>query len=583
MRRFLTVLLLAAACAGASAQTPTSDRTQRLNPDDYIFPVQQTSRLFSANFGELRPGHFHAGVDIKTDGEEGHPLVAVADGYVSRMTVSAGGYGRALYLTLNNGTTAVYGHLQRFRKDLEEHLRQERYARRTNGVDLWFTADRWPVRQGDVIGYAGNSGSSMGPHLHYEIRDTPTQRLHNVVREGIVRPQDNLPPRILRVHYVEVDTLGGVPVRGPVESYAVVRDAGGSYRLTRGEPVGVGRRGYFIVEASDRRNGVYNTFGLWRVEARIDGKPCFEYRMDGFTHDLSRCCDAVSCYALKIGSRNEVIRLAQLAGTPDAFYPVMEERGLVRTEPGQRRRFRIETEDDCGNRSSLEFTIVGRQTAFRAEADSTAVAVFPGRNSVLRIDDEAEIRIQKGSLYEPLFVRPERLDMPQSRAGLVVLSSAYRFLEPTTPLYSPALVTIHAQVPPSLRLRTVLAGRTVKGGLYCVGGTYSNGAVTAVTRTTGQLLVVADTLPPTVRPLFTEGVSLSTAEGLRFRVSDNFSGIASWTLRIDGQWVPCDRFPMKGTLVHLFDQPASRRRHTYELTVRDACGNSATHSGSFVR
>lgn len=576
-------MLLAATCAGASAQTPTSDRAKRLNPDDYIFPVQQTSRLFSANFGELRPGHFHAGVDIKTDGEEGHPLVAVADGYVSRMTVSAGGYGRALYLTLSNGTTAVYGHLQRFRKDLEEHLRQERYARRTNGVDLWFTADRWPVRQGDVIGYAGNSGSSMGPHLHYEIRDTPTQRLHNVVREGIVRPQDNLPPRILRVHYVEVDTLGGVPVRGPVESYAVVRDADGSYRLTRGEPVGVGRRGYFIVEASDRRNGVYNTFGLWRVEARIDGKPCFEYRMDGFTHDLSRCCDAVSCYALKIGSRNEVIRLAQLAGAPDAFYPVMEERGLVRTEPGQRRRFRIETEDDCGNRSSLEFTIVGRQTAFRAEADSTAVAVFPGRNSVLRIDDEAEIRIQKGSLYEPLFVRPERLDMPQSRAGLVVLSSAYRFLEPTTPLYSPALVTIHAQVPPSLRLRAVLAGRTDKGGLYCVCGTYSNGAVTAVTRTTGQLLVVADTLPPTVRPLFAEGASLSTAEGLRFRVSDNFSGIASWTLRIDGQWVPCDRFPMKGTLVHLFDQPASRRRHTYELTVRDACGNSATHSGSFVR
>lgn len=576
-------MLLAAVCAGASAQTQTTDRPQRLNPDDYIFPVQQTSRLFSANFGELRPGHFHAGVDIKTDGEEGHPLVAVADGYVSRMTVSAGGYGRALYLTLNNGTTAVYGHLQRFRKDLEEHLRQERYARRTNGVDLWFTADRWPVRQGDVIGYAGNSGSSMGPHLHYEIRDTPTQRLRNVVREGIVRPQDNLPPRILRVHYVEVDTLGGVPVRSPVESYAVVRDADGSYRLTRGEPVGVGRCGYFIVEASDRRNGVYNTFGLWRVEARIDGKPCFEYRMDGFTHDLSRCCDAVSCYALKIGSRNEVIRLARMAGAPEAFYPVAVERGVVRTEPGQRRRFRIEAEDDCGNRSSLEFTIVGRETAFRAEADSAAVAVFPGRNSVLRIDDEAEIRIQKGSLYEPLFVRPERLDMPQSRAGLVVLSPAYRFLEPTTPLYSPALVTIRAQIPQPLRLRAVLAGRTDKGGLYCVGGTYSNGAVTAVTRTTGQLLVVADTLPPTVRPLFAEGASLSSAEGLRFRVSDNFSGIASWTLRIDGQWVPCDRFPMKGTLVHLFDRTASRRRHTYELTVRDACGNSATHSGSFVR
>lgn len=568
-------MLLVAACGAMQAQ--------RLNPDDYIYPIRQESRLCSANFGELRPGHFHAGVDIKTDGAEGKPLVAVADGYVSRMTVAAGGYGRAIYLTLNNGTTAVYGHLQRFSKELEERLRTERYARRANGVDLRFEAGEWPVRQGDVIGYSGNSGSSMGPHLHFEIRDTPTQRLHNLVREGVIRPTDNLAPRILRLHYVEVDTVGGVPVRSPMASYGVVRDADGRYRLTSNEPVGVGRRGYFIVETSDRRNGVYNTFGVWRVAASIDGQPYFEYRMDGFTYDLSRCCDAVSCYALKIGSRNEVIRLAQLAGAPDAFYPVMEERGVVRTQPGERRRMRIEAEDDCGNRSSLEFTIEGREESFHGEADSTAVAVFPGRNSVVRAGSDAEIRIQKGSLYEPLYVRPERLDMPAGRQGLVVLSPAYRFLETTTPLYSPALVTIRTQVPPRLRLQTVLAGRTRKGGLYLVGGTCANGAVTAVTRATGDLLVVADTLAPTIRPLFTEGASLAGSDALRFRVSDNFSGIASWTLKIDGAWVPCDRFPMKGTLVSLFDTPATRRKHTYELTVRDGCGNTARHTGSFIR
>ena len=575
MRRLLAFLLFAAIDTGAQAQ--------RLDPGDYIYPIRDVARLYAANFGEMRPAHFHAGIDIKTDGAEGKPLVAVADGYVSRVSLAAGGYGRAVYITLRNGTMAVYGHLQRFRDDIEEHVRQERTARRANSVNLWFGPEAWPVKQGDVIGFSGNSGSSMGPHLHFELRDTPTQRLYNVVREGVIRPEDNLPPRIMRLHYVEVDTLQGVPVRSRMESYAVVREAEGRYRLTREEPVGVGRKGYFVAEVTDRRNGVHNTFGIWRVTASADGIPYFEYRMDGFTHDLSRCCDAVSCYPLQLGSRNEVIRLARLAGAPDCFYPTMEERGLVRTTEGQQRRIRIEAEDDCGNRSSLEFTIRGRSESFRAEPDTAAVAVYPDRTSLVQVGREARISIPEGALYEPVFAKPERRETPQADSGVVVLSPAYRFLSPETPLRHAAAVTIRTHVPRPLQLQTVLAVRNRKGRLAHVGGTYANGAVTATTYATGDLTVVADTLPPSIRPLFTEGADLSKAEGLRFRVADNFSGIAAWTLRIDGEWVPCDRFPVKGTLVHFFDNPATRRKHEVQLSVRDGCGNTAHFRGIFYR
>ena len=575
MRRLLAFLLFAAIDTGAQAQ--------RLDPGDYIYPIRDVARLYAANFGEMRPAHFHAGIDIKTDGAEGKPLVAVADGYVSRVSLAAGGYGRAVYLTLRNGTTAVYGHLQRFRDDIEEHVRQERTARRANGVNLWFGPEAWPVKQGDVIGFSGNSGSSMGPHLHFEIRDTPTQRLYNVVREGVIRPEDNLPPRIMRLHYVEVDTLQGVPVRSRMESYAVVREAEGRYRLTREEPVGVGRKGYFVAEVTDRRNGVHNTFGIWRVTASADGIPYCEFRLDGFTHDLSRCCDAVSCYPLQLGSRNEVIRLARLAGAPDCFYPTMEERGLVRTAEGQQRRIRIEAEDDCGNRSALEFTIRGRSESFRAEPDTATVAVYPDRTSLIQVGREARISIPEGALYEPVFAKPERRETPQADSGVVVLSPAYRFLSPETPLRHAAAVTIRTHVPRPLQLQTVLAVRNRKGRLAYVGGTYANGAVTATTYATGDLTVVADTLPPSIRPLFTEGADLSKAEGLRFRVADNFSGIAAWTLRIDGEWVPCDRFPVKGTLVHFFDNPATRRKHEVQLSVRDGCGNTAHFKGIFYR
>ena len=283
---------------------------------------------------------------------------------------------------------------------------------------------------------------------------------------------------------------------------------------------------------------MHNTFGIWRVTASVDGVPYFEYRMDGFTHDLSRCCDAVSCYSLQPASRNEVIRLARLAGSPGCFYPVMEERGVVRTAEGQLRRIRIEAEDDCGNRSALEFTVRGRSESFRAEADTAAVALYPDRTSLVQVGREARASIPEGALYEPIFVKPERRETPQADSGVVVLSPAYRFLSPDTPLRHPA---------------------------------------------TGDLVAVADTLAPAVRPLFAEGADLSKSESLRFRAADNFSGIASWTLRIDGEWVPCDRFPVKGTLVHFFDAPPQRRRHDVQLSVRDGCGNTAHFKGTFYR
>ena len=591
MRRLL-ILFFAILWGGA--------RAQRLDPADYVYPVHDVSGLCAANFGEMRPGHFHAGVDIKTEGAEGKPLVAVADGYVSRAVVTPYGYGRAVYLTLANGTTAVYGHLQRFRDDIEEHIRRERCRRRSNTVDLWFDASAWPVRQGDTVGYSGNSGSSMGPHLHFEIRDTRTQRLHNLVREGVIRPADTLPPRIMKLHSIEVDTLDGVPVHGRPATYAVVRTAPEGYRLTREEPVPTGRKGYFVLEASDRRNGVANTFGLWRVTARADGEPYFEYRMDGFTHDLSRTCDAVSCYPIQLFSRNEAIRLAQLDQAPDTFYPVMKERGLIRTAEGETREIRIEVEDDSGNRSELRFSVRGRPDGLRADTHPaenpdpergkrvpavgdkhTGTVLRPERSATVRLDD-LTARIPAGALYEPIFCRPERCDAP-AKVPTAILSPAYRVLEATTPLRHPMQVSIRAFVPEALRPHTVLAALNAKGKIVCLGGEYADGAVIASTRTTGTLFIAADTVPPRIRPLFKADADLSRTAALRFAGNDDFSGVASCTLLVDGEWVPCDRLPMKGTFFHTFDAPPARRRHTVELTLTDGCGNTARWQGTFFR
>ncbi len=549
----------------------------------YVFPVRQVAGNFAANFGEIRSGHFHAGVDIKTDGVEGKPLVATADGHISRVVVTTYGYGKAIYLTLADGTTAVYGHLQRFRDDIAACVQAERYRTRSNEVDLRFPADRWPVKQGETIGYSGNSGSSMGPHLHFELREAGTGRRLNTVRQGIFRPEDHLPPRILRLHYVEVDTIRGVCLRSRPASYNVVREAEGRYKLMRHEPVPVGRKGYFIVEASDRRNGVHNTFGIWRLSASVDGEPRFEYRMDGFLPDQSACSDAVSWYAQQRHSRNEVIRIARLTGAPEAFYPVLREQGIVRTEAGQTRAIRIEAEDDRGNCSTLTFTVCGTPDEFHAQADTTALVLLPDRNNPVAFGRILTARIPAGALYEARFCRPDTLPAPPSDTGLVVLSPAVRILDADVPLRKEATVTLHTAIPRTLQLHATLASYTPGKPLTYAGGICTGNAVTARTRKTGWFVAVADTLAPHIRPLFAAGADLTRAESLRFKVADNFSGVVSATLRIDGRWVPCDRLPMRGLIFHRFDTPPERTTHQVRFTATDATGNTAVWEGEFFR
>ncbi len=578
MRRlFRLTLLFAALHLTAAAQT--------IDPSDYIYPIRDVAGYYSANFGEMRPGHFHAGVDIKTEGVEGKPLVAVMDGYISRVVVQAGGYGRAVYITLKNGTTAVYGHLQRFTEQMEQHIRRERYRRTSNSVDLWFTPEQFPVRQGEVVGYSGNSGSSSGPHLHFELRNSSDQSLRNPVREGIITPHDSLPPRFMKLHYVEIDTLAnGIPMRSAYESYDVIRSASGGYRLTRNEPLPVGRKGYFIAEVTDRRNGVQNVFAVYRLKGWLDGIPYFEFRLDTFTFSLSRTCDAVSCYPMQLASRNEVIRMAQMEGAPDLFYPTLVERGLVRTAPNEQRTVEMEIEDDCGNRSHLRFEIVGREEHFIATppTDSLAVPMRINYAATLRADESFSAHIPKGALYDGMYLKAEAGIVPPVDTGTVVLTPAYRlFADPRTPLFKPISVTLRAHVPKELQNKTVMAIRNRNGRAASAGGRYKGDGVTLSTRSVGDWFLAADTLAPTIRPQFNATSNLTGSKELRFRVGDNFTGVASWRLEIDGEWVPCDRYPSRGTLVWHIDRAPEGRSHRAVLTVRDGVGNEQRWEGSF--
>ena len=166
MKRYKWIVgLMMSVSLGVSAQ----EASEKIFTPPFDFPL-----TLSGNFGELRANHFHGGLDFKTQGAVGKPIRNIADGYVSRVTVTPGGYGQAVYMVHDNGYTSVHGHVLRFDPAIAKVVEEYQYANETFEVDLEFGPDEFRFAQGEVFAWSGNEGYSFGPHLHMEIRRNDT-------------------------------------------------------------------------------------------------------------------------------------------------------------------------------------------------------------------------------------------------------------------------------------------------------------------------------------------------------------------------------------------------------------------------
>ncbi len=561
-------------------------QAQRLDAEYYDYPLRGVAGYYSANFGEMRTNHFHSGVDFKTDGVEGKEVVAVADGYVNRIFLSPSGYGLALYVTHPNGTISVYAHLKQFRKDIAEYVFAERHRLKRHRVDLYCQPGQFKVRRGEVIALSGNSGSSAGPHLHFEIRNAATHKPRNIIAAGLFAPKDDISPLIRRLHYVEVDSVGGVARHSRRISFDVMRREGAIYSLKDTLPIEVGRKGYFIVEVSDRKNDTQNRYGIYHLEAEVDGEVYFEYRNDGFTFDQTRYCNAVAYYPLQRSSKSEVIRLAGVQGGINNFYPTLVDNGVITTREGSRRAMRIKVTDDCLNTSTLEFAILGKpdEASFvGAMPDSSKIAWFD-RTFSAEADGVVGITIPAKSLYESVEMELKRSETPiKADSTIILLSEVYTIGDRNIPLHKAMTIDFHCSVEQTLESHAAIASVSERGTLGYVGGTLRNSHISQKHSSFGDFCVVADCTPPTITPNFKRGADCRERKNITFALKDNFSGIASYNATIDGRWVAVD-FQHGRASINLTDEGITGGvEYTVIFTATDSCGNKASWKGTFLR
>jgi hypothetical protein len=255
------------------------------NKNQFISPLKIPLSL-SANFGELRADHFHSGVDIKTQGTTGKEVVATASGYVYAITVSPGGFGRAIYIRHPSGYSTVYGHLEKFNDVIEEYVKAVQYEKKSFLVTLYPTSDKFPVKQGEVIAFSGNSGSSGGPHLHYEIRKSEGEMPVNPLSFDF-GTTDKIKPVIekLVIYPINRNTLINSQNR---KKWINVTGSNGKYSVPDDTEINISGLAGFGIKSFDLIDEGTNKCSVYSIELRIDSICLFRYVMDAFSFSESR-------------------------------------------------------------------------------------------------------------------------------------------------------------------------------------------------------------------------------------------------------------------------------------------------------
>lgn len=549
-------MILALALGGMlSAQAQHVQESNFCSPFD--FPI-----LLSANFGELRPNHFHNGLDIKTQGVTGKPIHCIADGYVSRVAVLHGGYGQAIYVTHPNGLTSVYGHVISFAKNIQTYVRQYQYAHETFVCDLKFQPGQFPVKKGDIIALSGNEGASAGPHLHLELRRTETGEY--------IDPMPYF-KHLLKDSKAPVGNLIGIY---PIQGKGVVNGSSHKKLLAIGnlkQPVHAWGEIYTGISAKDYMDATSNFYGVHSVTLYVDSVQVFNSTTDKVLPDENRMINGFTDYEELTRTRRLIMRSYKLPGNRLRLLHTNENRGAVTIDKERDYHFRYVLEDNFGNRRIYQFIVKGKRQDIPEYKPEANEMLYWNQANVIQ-KPGMELVVPRYYVYEDV---PLRTDMrgDSSRIAFDYILDAGR-----TPIHSYCDLSIglrHMPVADTTKYYIVQKAGKWRSSM---GGKYANGWIKTRVRSLGTFSVDVDTIAPQITPIG-QG-EWRTSRNIRFRIKDMESGIGSYKVYIDGKFV---LFGLKKGILVIQDPEKVKKGvpHKLEVTVTDQCGNMARKEYKF--
>jgi hypothetical protein len=565
----ITFVLVMIGQQGLQAQMP--------GPDYFRSPLEIPLRL-SGTFAEFRNDHLHSGIDIPA--VTGSRVVAVADGYVSRIRLQLAGFGYVIYIDHPNGYTSVYAHLNSFSPELHKYFKEKQIEEQSFELDYYPEPGSLPVKKGQLIAYSGNTGASQGAHLHFEIRATAAEAPMNPLLLGI-KVIDPLKPvfKVLRLY--ATDPCGHFIPTIPPRDLAVVKTANG-YRLKSPGVLKVPPFVIFGLQANDI-DGSGNRNGLYSVDVLLDSVPKYYSGMNFFTFDEFRSVNSLVDFGLYQKTRRFVQLTRVAACNQLAVFKDAKRHEVFDFSDCKKHKVTIHIKDVQGNTASLSFDVI---------CDSQPIDICsrpktPNYAETFPCGDINFFERQDVKFYMPKAVLFDTLDMEYRRYRLAKARYSYvhAIHNTATPLNNFCVITIKPDsLPENLRDKACIARVDANGGMSSIGGSYENGWVSASTRKFGNFTVYVDQTPPAITPLPTsrkkkgKKVVSQAFPGLKFKISDNFSGINHYCGYINGKWVLMEFNNKTSVLSYKFENNLQPGQNTFELVVTDKKGNESRYN-----
>lgn len=604
---------------------------QGIEKNYFEFPIQPDKTNFlSGNMGELRSSHFHAGLDIKTAGKEGLKVHAAAEGYISRIRVATGGYGNCIYIQHPNGTTTVYAHLQKFNPIIAAYVLENQYKRKSFTVNLFPERNELKVNQSDIIGLSGNSGSSTGPHLHFEIRGHNQEVLDPLRIGSFSQIEDNIPPTVQRVAVKAMDI--DARVKGQFGRFEFLLTKKDDNYIVADTIEVFGKIG-LEVYTYDQHNGATNKNGVPLIDVTVDDQLYFSQDIDTINFARQKNILIHTNYQAQKESRTRYNKLYVDDGNTLEFYDTKVNDGFIYVAPQEIKEVAMELRDAFGNKSQVKLTLKGIEKSIVIESKIPAkrstyvqdntLMIFQPKDS---INNNITLYNQQGSVIaEPTYYNDRsnvylvdlRKFLPQEvtfnngmREALhfadripaankhSYLSDTYALRFSKNALFDTVYIRArHFLDEAQMEVLEVDQDRyPLKGSIYAeftpigeyddiekyhvyiinnpkypgfLGGKYEEGKFTFNFSNFGKFTLLKDDVAPTIKKRSLKDGRISLI------IRDNLSGINSFEAKLNGQWILMNYEPKRSLIWSERLDKNKALSGVFELKVADNAGNES--------